>query len=118
DGVMPALQAMAGYVGLSLLVDRESGECIATSAWETEGAQRASAERAAPLRDRAAEAFGGSVTLGVWEIGVLHRDHHSADGACVRATWIRVPPDQVDRAVDFYRTSVLASLEDLDGFCS
>jgi hypothetical protein len=118
DGVMPALQQMAGYVGLSLLVDRESGECIATSAWETEEAQRASAERARPLRDRAAEVFGGSAAVGVWEIGVLHRDHRSADGACVRATWIRVPPDQTDRAVDFYRTSVLAALEDLAGFCS
>ena len=31
--VMPALTAMDGYIGLSLLVDRESGQCIATSAW-------------------------------------------------------------------------------------
>jgi heme-degrading monooxygenase HmoA len=118
DGVMPGLQQMTGYVGLSLLVDRQSGECIATSAWETEEAQRASAERAVQLRNRAAETFGGSTTVGVWEIGILHRDHRSSDGAWVRATWLRVPPDQADRAVDFYRTSVLASLEDLAGFCS
>jgi hypothetical protein len=36
----------------------------------------------------------------------------------VRATWIKVPPDQADRAIDFYKTSVLPSLEDLEGFCS
>ncbi|MDT5333108.1 MAG: hypothetical protein QOF31_4405, partial [Mycobacterium sp.] len=36
DEVMPALQAMDGYIGLSMLVDRESGRCITTSAWETE----------------------------------------------------------------------------------
>jgi heme-degrading monooxygenase HmoA len=118
DEVMPALQDMDGYVGLSLLVDRRSGQCIATSAWETDEAQRASAERIGPVRDRAAEAFGGSATVADWEIGVLHRDHRSADGACVRATWLKSPPDNADRAIEFYKTSVLPSLEDLEGFCS
>ena len=118
DEVMPALQDMDGYVGLSLLVDRESGRCIATSAWETEDALRTSTEQAAPLRDRATEIFGGDVTVDPWEIGVLHRDHRSNEGACVRATWIKMPPDQVERAIEFYKTSVLPSLEDLEGFCS
>jgi heme-degrading monooxygenase HmoA len=119
DEVMPALAAMDGYIGLSMLVDRESGRCIATSAWGTEDALRTSTEAAAPLRDRAREIFGGDdVTLDQWEIGVLHRDHQSNDGACVRATWIKVPPDQADRSMDFYRTSVVPALEDLEGFCS
>ncbi len=118
DEVMPGLAAFDGFVGLSLLVDRESGQCVATSAWETEEAERSSAEQIAPLRDRAAEIFGGTAAAETWEIGVLHRDHQSNDGACVRATWIKVPPDQVERAMDFYRTSVLPALEDLEGFCS
>ena len=119
DEVMPALQAMDGYVGLSLLVDRESGQCIATSAWwETEETIRTSTEQAAPLRDRAGEVFGGDVTVDQWEMGAMHRDHRSGDGACVRATWIKMPRDQVDRSIEFYRTSVLPSLEDLEGFCS
>ena len=119
DEVMPALQAMDGYVGLSLLVDRESGQCIATSAWETEEALNASTELAAPLREQAGIRFGGGdVTVDQWEIGAMHREHRSGDGACVRATWIKMPRDQVDRSIDFYRTSVLPSLEDLEGFCS
>lgn len=119
DEVMPTLNAMDGYVGLSLLVDRESGQCIATSAWETEEALRTSTEQAAPLRYRAGQIFGGGdVTVDQWEIGAMHRDHRSGDGACVRATWLKMPRDQADRAIEFYRTSVLPSLEDLEGFCS
>ena len=118
DEVMPALQALDGFVGLSLLVDRESGRCIATSAWETEEAERLSADQVRPLRERAAEVFGGTATAEAWEIGVLHRDHSSCEGACVRATWIRVPPDQVERALESYKSAVVPGLEALDGFCS
>lgn len=118
DEVMPALQAMGGCVGLSLLVDRETGRCIATSAWDTEDAMRTSTEQVAPLRARAREIFGGDVTLDEWEVGVLHRDHRSTDGACVRATWLKVPRDGADRAIEFYKSEVLPALENLEGFCS
>jgi heme-degrading monooxygenase HmoA len=118
DAVMPALQQIDGYVGMSLLVDRESGRCIATSAWETQEAMHASAERVRPVRDQAAQAFGGSPTVDEWEIAVLHRDRRSGPGACVRATWLKVRPDQFDRAIGFYRESVLPAIEELEGFCS
>ena len=119
DEVMPALQQVDGFVGLSLLLDRESGRCIATSAWETEEAMHAGAERVRPVRDRAAQAFGGGPpTVEEWEIEVLHRDRRSGPGACVRATWLTVRPDQFDRAIEFYRESVLPAIEELEGFCS
>lgn len=54
DVVMPALTEIDGCVGLSLLVDRQSGTCIATSSWESIDAMRGSAARVAPIRDRAA----------------------------------------------------------------
>ncbi|WP_428340219.1 antibiotic biosynthesis monooxygenase [Mycobacterium sp.] len=118
DAVMPALREVDGCVGLSLLVDRESGRCIATTAWDDEAAMHASAEAARPLRDQAAQTFGGSPAIDEWEIAVLHRDHRSGPGACVRATWLRMRPDQFDRAIGFYRESVLPAIEELDGFCS
>ena len=118
DVVMPALNEIAGCVGISLLVDRQSGRCIATSAWESIETMRASAERVAPIRDRAALMFDGSARVEEWNIELLHRDHHSRSGACVRATWLKVVPDQLTRSLDFYRTSVLPEMENLDGFCS
>jgi hypothetical protein len=119
DDLMPELDNIDGYVGVSLLVDRDSGQCIITAAYETEDAMHAAAEKAKQLRSQAAGRFGGEVKkIEEWEIGCLHRDHQSAEGACVRATWIKIPPDQADRAIEFYKDSVLPSLEGLEGFCS
>lgn len=115
---MPALKEIDGWLGLSLLVDRQSGTCIATSSWETIEAMRGSAERVAPIRDRAALMFDGSARLEEWDIALLHRDHPSGQGACVRATWLKVVPDQLSRSLDFYRMAVLPEMEHLDGFCS
>jgi heme-degrading monooxygenase HmoA len=120
DAVLPRLQEIDGCVGLSLLVDQQTGRCIATSAWETEDAMRASAEQTQPIRDQAAREFGASdnPTVEEWEIAVLHRDHRSGEGACARAVWVKLPPDQLDAGIEFYKTSVLPDVEALDGFCS
>lgn len=118
DETMPALQPMGGFIGLSLLVDRESGRCIATTAWDSEEVMRASAEQVRPIRDRAVQTFGGPATIDEWEIAVLHRDHHSGEGAGVRAVWLKIRQDQFDRAVEFYKTDVLPAIEELEGFCS
>ena len=118
DVVMPALEKVDGCLGMSLLVDRGSGRCIATSSWENEQAMRASARAIRPVRDQAAQTFGGRPTVDEWEIAVLHRDHPSGPGAGVRATWLTVRPDQFDRAIEFYRESVLPAIEELEGFCS
>ncbi|BBY16331.1 antibiotic biosynthesis monooxygenase [Mycolicibacterium litorale] len=116
--VMPALRDIPGCVGLSLLVDRESHRCIATTAWESAEAMRDAAEQVKPLRDRAARAFGGTPLVEEWEIAVLHRDHRAGAGAGVRATWLKARPEQFDQAIEFYRAEVLPSIEQLEGFCS
>lgn len=118
DEVMPTLQGMTGCVGMSLLADRESGRCIATAAWEDMAAMQSSADQVRPLRARAAKAFSATTSVDEWQIAALHRDHRSSDGACVRATWLKVRPDQFDRALEFYKTTVLPEIEQLDGFCS
>lgn len=118
DQVAPALEGMNGYVGMSLLVDREYGRCILTTAWETEEAMTAALEQMAPLRDQGHNMLGRSREFAHWEIAVLHRDHRSGDGACVRATWFKVPAGQGSGAVELYRDSVLPALERLEGFCS
>jgi hypothetical protein len=109
---------LEGCVGLSLLVDRDAGRAIATSAWETEDAMRASAESVRPLRDRAAQAFGGTPEIQEWEIAVLHRAHHIGDGACARVVWTRTAPGNLDAVIGAYRDSLMPWWEQTEGFCS
>jgi heme-degrading monooxygenase HmoA len=119
DEIMPRILEMDGCIGLSMIVDRESGRCIATSAWQSEEAMRATDEELRQDRERVAEMMGGgSPTVENWEIAVLHRDHRSGEGACVRATWVKVDPANLDRSIDVYKLASLPRLEDLAGFCS
>ncbi|QZT61870.1 hypothetical protein [Mycolicibacterium austroafricanum] len=116
--VMPELQRMHGFIGFSLLADRESGRCIAASAWQTEDAMRASAPLIVEVRDRAAQILGGTVDVADWEIAVMHRHHESTEGACVRVSWVKVDPSHVESGIDLFKHSVLPVLEELEGHCS
>ena len=119
DVVMPALMDMQGCIGLSLIVDRGTGRCIATSAWDSEESMRASESRVQSVRNDAATAFGGTVeAVEEWQIGALHRAHQASEGACVRCTWLQADPATVDSALDAFRTSILPAVEAVDGFCS
>ena len=118
DEVMPAVQAMSGCVGLSMICDRESGRCIVTTAWADESAMHATEESVRSMLERAGEMFGGPIEVNEWEIAVLHRMHEAPDGACTRVTWIRGDPAEMDRMVDTVRMALLPRLEDLEGFCS
>jgi heme-degrading monooxygenase HmoA len=118
DEVMPTLMEMEGCIGLSMMADRDSGRCITTTAWRSEQAMRATDEELRPVRERLARTLGGSPQVEEWEIAVLHRDHRSVAGACIRATWVQVDPTTLDRAIDVYRLASLPRLEDLAGFCS
>lgn len=118
DEVMPALMAMDSCIGLSMICDRDSGRCIITSAWSTEGGMTATEEAVQPLRDRAADIFGAEPSVDRWEIAVLHRHSYAADSSCVRCTWFAMDPADLDDAIDTYRMATLPALEEMDGFCS
>ena len=118
DEVMPTVTAMDDCIGLSTLVDRESGECIVTSSWKTEEAMMASDPNLAPMRRRGGEIMGGAPQVEVWEVAVMHRDHPAPEGACCRVVWMRLSSGDIDRGIELYRSALLPEMETLEGFCS
>lgn len=108
----PMLDSIEGCRGLSFLVDRETGQCIATSSWESEEAMHAGDAQLRPLRDRGRYILGGSMQLDEWEIAVMHRTHH---GACCRVSWLQ---GDLDAMAETFRNGILPELEQTAGFCS
>jgi heme-degrading monooxygenase HmoA len=109
---VPTLDSLEGCRGLSLLVDRETGQCIATSSWESESAMRAGDAHLRPIRDRGRYILGGSMQMDEWEIAVMHRTHH---GECCRVTWLQ---GDLETMAETFRAVVLPQLEQTPGFCS
>lgn len=118
DEVMPALQEMDGWVGLSMLIDRDHGTCIVTTAWDSEQAMIRSRDSVMAMRERAAERLGGAAEVEEWEIALLHRECAVGPGACARVTWVKVPAHEIDHQLDVFRSTVLPQLEEIPGFCS
>ena len=110
--VAPMLDMVEGCRGLSLLVDRETGMCIATSSWDSEAAMLASNEQLRPMRDRGRDILGASMQVDEWEIAVMHRSHH---GACCRVSWLQ---GDLEAMTETFRMGILPTLEQTSGFCS
>jgi quinol monooxygenase YgiN len=108
----PALYQIDGCRGLSLLVDRQTGECIATSSWESEETMLASDKQLRPIRDRGRDVLGGPMQIDAWEVAVMHRSHH---GECCRVSWMK---GDVDAMIGTFRVGILPQLEQTPGFCS
>jgi quinol monooxygenase YgiN len=118
DEVLPALQAMSGCVGVSMLCDRDTGRAIITSAWADETAMHATEQAVVDLRQRAAEIMGDTEPLvEQWEIAAMHRVRDAGDGACARVIWSQGQAGQVDRILQAWRSTIPAQLEQMEGFC-
>ena len=119
DVVMPMVQGLAGWVGLSMLCDRQSGRCIITTSWETEEAMRTSAPMLRATRARTGQILGDpSPEVREWEVAIMRRLHPSGQAACTRVTWTRTDPTRVGDAIDAYRMGVVPEIEGWPGFCS
>jgi quinol monooxygenase YgiN len=118
DQVMPNLMQMPGCVGLSMMVDRESGRAIATSSWSSYDAMAASAMNVSEARAKAGEIMGGTHVVEEWEIAMMHREHDSHEGSCCRVTWVQMEPEGLDAMIERFRMTVMPSFDEMPGFCS
>lgn len=118
DEAMPMLAEVQQCLGLSFMVDRDTGQCIATTSWRFAEEMQHSRDDLEPMRMRLGEILGCTPTVDEWEVVGMHRDHTARAGTCCRVTWFRTDHASVDRGIDVFRMGVLPRLEGVEGFCS
>ena len=116
DEVQPAVTVMDGCLGLSMVVDRNSGRCIATTAWASEEKMVLAGETVSAYRAIAAEILGGDPEVDRWDVAIMHRAHTAGEGARCRIVWAR--PQDIHVMVERFRSQLLQKIETFDGFCS
>lgn len=118
EQVAPACDGLRGSRGLSMFVDRTTGTCTISTAWETEQDRDDSDSALRPLRSRAGELFGAAPAVELLEMVVLDRRRPAEPGFWARTTRVSIDPVHVDDAIDAYGATTLPALELMDGFCS
>ena len=118
DEVMPTMLILDGCIGLSMMVNRQSGRSITTTAWRDQASMSSSEAQVRGLRTQAGDLAGGTPEVQQWEIAALHRTDEAGEGACIRATWSRCDLDRLQQSIDTYRITLLPAMESLPGFRS
>jgi heme-degrading monooxygenase HmoA len=116
DDVLPGLTRIDGCLGLSMLVDRDEGRCIVTSAWRDLPCLRSSGEHRRFLVDDEAPLFTAPPLVEEWEIAVLHRSDAGRHGTWARLAWMKGDPHRADQQVDVYRMLAVPVLDEIEGF--
>jgi heme-degrading monooxygenase HmoA len=115
----PAITGIPGCVGLSMLADRETGRVIVSSAWADQKSLRTSKEMVRPMQDRLMQMLkADDALIQPWDIAVLHRARPTGDDARATVVWARLAPEDVDPAVEAFRSTMLPRLQELPGYCS
>jgi hypothetical protein len=118
DQVQPVVSTLDGGLGLSLVVDRSFGRCIATSAWRTPESMVLAEDRLAPLRVRAGEILGGEPEVDRWEISLMRRVRPAREGAWCRIIWARPQDIHIHVIRERFRNPIIQEFESVEGFCS
>jgi heme-degrading monooxygenase HmoA len=68
DELLPSIEALEGYKGNYLLVNRETGKVINISLWESEASEQASAATADSLRGQVLAPGSGQAVVDAYEV--------------------------------------------------
>ncbi|MBV9870608.1 MAG: hypothetical protein JO214_08295 [Frankiaceae bacterium] len=114
--VKPAIDKLAGSQGLGMWVNRQTGECLVTSVWDTEAMMLASERDVERLRDAAAGIIGSTAIVERGEAVLLDEMGPNWVGNIMRLSMMRCEPAELDTHLEWAREHMLPTLRTLTGY--
>lgn len=119
DEVAPSFRAEAGNVGAILLVDREKGQALGLTYWESKEALDASEEAGTSNRTRVTAATGATVEdVDRFELAVMERAAEPRSGRFVRVSDFPGDRERLDAGIAALRDRSAPAVRGLRGFAA
>jgi hypothetical protein len=116
--LQPALDDMAGSMGLAVWVDRYAGDAIVASVWSAEADMAASELTEAPLRAQAAKIMGCVADVERYEAALVDALRPVRAGNVMRLLRIQAAPAELLDHVAWSRLEVIPVLHRTPGYLS
>jgi heme-degrading monooxygenase HmoA len=119
ERVAPMLRAAPGFAGISLLVDRDTGDGYGVTYWDTLGDLNAAEQVGQEGRRQSMDTAGAEVVdVDRIEMVLIHRAAEPSPPLFVRANQLFADPQRIDETVAFLRDRALPTLSGMKGFQS
>ncbi|HEX3605384.1 MAG TPA: antibiotic biosynthesis monooxygenase [Candidatus Dormibacteraeota bacterium] len=119
DQVSAPVRKLPGCAGIALLADREGGQAVVVSYWESEEALTASNDAAANARATTVSRHGLEVLdVEQYEVTHLERRQPLQPGVATRLVSVQATPDRIDEIQRELRARAVPILTALSGYRS
>ncbi len=113
DRVQPLADSLPGSLGLSMLVNRDTGMVVVNSVWSDEAALAASDDALRDVRQEALSMIGApAAEIHVIEPAVIFQSEPDRPGFWTRATEIQEAPERMDQQIATFRDVVMPAIRE------
>jgi hypothetical protein len=109
--ILPTIKQQNGFAGATLLGNRETGEGLAVSYFETEQTMKAAKDQVRPVALKALSTTGGSIVEDTeCKVEVMERFQPAKAGVWARMTTVKADPARLQEGVANFKNKVVPVL--------
>jgi heme-degrading monooxygenase HmoA len=116
EQILPLIKKQKGFVGVSLMANRKTGDGLSVTYWETEQAMKDARAQVRPQADKIIGTTGRRIAEeNECEVAVQERFKPPKSGTWSRVTTIEGDPAKIDDGIADYKARVVPAIQRLSG---